>query len=91
MLCIGKWTHSIGWVVLVGAGMLRVPLPGFILVNLLATLPKSALLFGLGYFVGEDYPLLERHSGVLLLVLAAAGMACVVLTLRRAERIGAGR
>ena len=90
MLCIGKWTHSIGWLVLIGAGMLRVPLPGFILVNLLATLPKSALLFGLGYYVGQDYPLFERHSGAALLMLGAAGIVLVVLTLRRGERIGGG-
>ena len=74
MLCIGKWTHSIGWVVLVGSGMLRVPLQRFIVVNLLATLPKTAVLFGLGYFVGGDYPLLERHAPLLLAGLGAAGI-----------------
>ena len=61
MLLIGKWTHTIGGLVLVGSGMLRVPLPRFILVNLLATVPKSAVLFGFGYFAGDHYPFLERH------------------------------
>ena len=50
MLVIGKWTHTIGCVVLIGSGMLRLPLPRFILINLLATVPKSAVLFGIGYF-----------------------------------------
>ena len=53
MLLIGKWTHSLGCVVLIGSGMLRVPLPRFILVNLLATVPKSAVLFGFGYFASR--------------------------------------
>ncbi len=55
MQLIGKWTHSIGCIVLVGAGMLRLPFARFMLVNLLATLPKSAVLFGLGYFA-DGYP-----------------------------------
>ncbi len=46
---------------LIGSGMLRLPLPRFILVNLLATIPKSAVLFGVGYFIGDHYPFLERH------------------------------
>jgi membrane protein DedA with SNARE-associated domain len=90
MLLIGKWTHAIGWIVLVGSGMLRRPLPGFILVNLLASVPKSAALFGIGYFAGNDYPLLARHSGLAMLGLTAVGVAAVVLVLRRADRIGAG-
>ena len=61
MLFIGKWTHSIGWLVLIGSGMLRLPLPRFMLVNLLATIPKSAVLFGVGYFAGDCYPLFEQH------------------------------
>ena len=55
MWLIGKWTHSIGFLVLIGCGMLRLPLPRFVLVNLLATLPKTALLLGLGYFVGGNF------------------------------------
>jgi membrane protein DedA with SNARE-associated domain len=70
--------------------MLRRPLPGFILVNLLASVPKSAALFGIGYFAGNDYPLLARHSGLAMLGLTAVGVAAVVLVLRRADRIGAG-
>ncbi len=91
VLVIGKWTHSIGCVVLIGSGMLRLPLPGFMLVNLLATLPKSAVLFGLGYFVGDDYPLLAPHAGVLVVLLCAIGAAAIAMVLRRGDRVGAGR
>lgn len=91
MLVVGKWTHSIGCVVLVGSGMLRLPLPRFILVNLLATVPKSAVLFGFGYFAGADDPLIAPHAFLVSAVLCAAGLAAVALILRRADRVGAGR
>lgn len=91
MLFIGKWTHTVGCVVLIGSGMLRLPLPGFILVNLLATLPKSALLFGLGFFAGADYPVIEHHAGPAMLVLCAVGVAAILLIVRRADPGWAGR
>ncbi len=43
MLFVGKWTHSIGGVVLMGSGMLRLPLARFILVNLLASVAILSL------------------------------------------------
>ncbi len=91
MLVIGKWTHTIGCVVLIGSGMLRLPLPGFILINLLATVPKSAVLFGIGYFADDDYSFIVRHSALAMMGLCAIGVAAIVLILRRAELIGAGR
>lgn len=90
MLLIGKWTHSIGWLVLIGSGMLRLPLPRFFLLNLLATIPKSAVLFCIGYFAGNSYPLLERHLGLGTIVLCAAGVAAIVVVLRQADGIWAG-
>jgi membrane protein DedA with SNARE-associated domain len=90
MLFIGKWTHSIGWLVLVGSGMLRVPLPRFMLFNLLATIPKSAVLFCIGYFAGNRYPLLERHVALETVVLCAVGVGAIVLVLGLADGIRAG-
>jgi membrane protein DedA with SNARE-associated domain len=81
MLLIGKWTHSIGCVVLVGSGMLRLPLPRFLLLNLLATVPKSAVLFGFGYFASAYLPLIERHAvsaTIALCLMGAVGLAFVV-------------
>ena len=79
MLCIGKWTHSIGCLVLIGSGMLRVPLPRFMLVNLLATMPKSAVLFGVGYFAGNCLPLFERHYALGTVMLGCLGAVAIVL------------
>ena len=86
MLFIGKWTHSIGCLVLIGSGMLRLPLARFILVNLVATVPKSALLFSLGYFAGDHYSVFfERHSALAMILLCAVGVAAMVLILRRGD------
>jgi membrane protein DedA with SNARE-associated domain len=90
MLLIGKWTHSIGWLVLIGSGMLRLSLPRFLAVNLLATVPKSALLLGLGYFAGDNYPFFERHFVLATVILCVMGMTAMVAILRRTGRIWAG-
>lgn len=87
MLFIGKWTHSIGGLVLVGSGMLRVPILRFILVNLVATVPKSAVLFGFGYFAAGYYPSFERHFMLTTIVLCAAGVASIGFLLLRAGAI----
>jgi membrane-associated protein len=90
MLFIGKWTHSIGCFVLIGSGMLRLPLPRFILINLLATIPKSTALFCIGYFAGNCYPLFEQHYALGTIVLCAIGTVGIVLVLKRADGIWAG-
>lgn len=86
MLLIGKWTHSIGFVVLIGSGMLRVPLSRFLAVNLLAAIPKVGLLFGFGYFAGGHMAFFERHAVMTTALLAGAGIGAVAFVLRQAHR-----
>ena len=83
MLFIGKWTHSIGGIVLVGSGMVRLPFARFMLVNLLATVPKSAVLFALGYFADSYFKLFERHVLLATIVLGALGGASILLVFRK--------
>ncbi len=91
VLLVGKWTQAIGAVVLIGSGMLRLPLAKFILVNLLGSLPKSALLFSIGYFLGEHHAVFEDHAVLATGVLGVLGIAAIVLVLRRAGGFGVGR
>ncbi len=86
MWLIGKWTHSVGFIVLIGSGMLRLPLARFMLVNVAAAVPKIALLFGIGYFAGDHLPRLQNHIVVITTLLCAVGVAAIVLVLRRAGR-----
>ena len=84
MLLIGKWTHSIGFLVLTGSGMLRVPLGQFLVVNLIASIPKTAVLFGIGYFAGRDYLFVERHAILAAVMLCLLGSSAILLVIRRA-------
>jgi membrane protein DedA with SNARE-associated domain len=90
MLCLGKWTHSLGFLVLIGSGMLRISLAKFILVNLLAGLPKILVLFGFGYFAADYLPFFENHMFFATVVLCALGVAGIALILRRADGIWVG-
>jgi membrane-associated protein len=89
ILLIGKWTHSLGCVVLIGSGMVRVPLARFLLVNLIATTPKSALLFSIGYFIGNHFPLLERHSLLVTVTLGIGGLVSMGWVLLHAGKVRA--
>jgi membrane-associated protein len=94
MLLIGKWTHSLGCVILVGSGALRVPLPRFIIVNLLATVPKSAVLFGFGYYASRYWPMFQQHWVLGTLALCALGATAIGIVLWRAGGVvadGAGQ
>jgi membrane protein DedA with SNARE-associated domain len=90
MLFIGKWTHSIGFLVLIGSGMLRVPLARFILVNLLASVPKCAVLFAVGMFAGDGWALAEHDGIAAIIALGAVGAVAMVLIFRGAGGIRAG-
>ena len=89
MLLIGKWTHSIGFLVLTGSGMLRVPIGKFLLVNTAASIPKTAVLFGVGYFAGHDYLIFERHAVLTAIMLCIVGLGSILLVIRRAGLIRA--
>ena len=91
MLFIGKWTHSIGFLVLIGCGMLRLALPRFMLINLVATLPKSALLFGIGFFGAHYIPLFEHHMLLTTILLCVAGGSAILVVVRRSGLIRADR
>ena len=54
-LIIGKFTHAIGAVVLVAAGMAKMPFWRFVLYNFIPTLPKSLILLLVGFYFGEAY------------------------------------
>lgn len=77
-LVFGKLTHSAGALVLVAAGMARMPLGRFVFWNLAATLPKSALFLALGWGLGDAHALigdwLATGSLVALGLIAALGL-----------------
>lgn len=74
-LLLGKLTHSVGFVVLVAAGVGRMKLGQFLGFNLAGTVPKSLLFVGLGYAFGSAYAQIDNwisRASLVLLVLAVA-------------------
>lgn len=60
-LIIGKLTHAIGGVVLVTAGVAKVPFWRFVWYNFISTLPKSLILLLIGYYLGESYAKISTY------------------------------
>lgn len=52
-LFFGKLSHAIGGIILFAAGSAGIPLKDFLEFNFLATLPKSMILLGVGYYFGS--------------------------------------
>ena len=73
-LLLGKFTHFLGAAVLVAAGLAMMPFFPFVGYSILGTIPKSLILFFLGFYFGQTYILLNYYLdyaavGVLVLVL----------------------
>ncbi len=60
-LIIGKLTHAVGAIVLVTAGIAKVPFWRFIWYNFIPTLPKSLVLLLIGYYLGESYAKISTY------------------------------
>lgn len=83
MLLLGKLTHSAGFAVLLAAGAARVPLPQFLLFNLLGTLPKSLLFVAVGYWFGQLYSASQGELRVASVVGFVLGGLALLLLGRR--------
>ncbi len=64
-LLFGKLTHAVGFLVLIAAGSVRIPVRLFLGYNLLGTLPKTGLFVLIGYFVGAAYNRVDTYLWVL--------------------------
>lgn len=54
-LLFGKWTHTVGAVILTSAGVAKMPMGKFLLYNLIGTLPKTLVLMFVGYYLGYAF------------------------------------
>lgn len=75
-LLIGKFTHSLGLVILTGAGIAKMPVWKFLWYNFIGTLPKSLALILLGYYVGYAFhkidSIMDKVIFIIGIVLTAA-------------------
>lgn len=88
ILVIGKLTHSAGFAVLLAAGMARMPLSRFLMLNLLATIPKVAVLLGLGWWFGKVSDRVGNWllGGSILVLLCALAVIATHLVARKRSR-----
>jgi len=92
-LIIGKLSQVVGAVVLVAAGIARVPFRKFIWYNFIATLPKSLILLLIGYYSGESYVKISSYLDYTAIgtVVAAVIFIVIYFMMRRLSKKYAGR
>jgi len=74
-LLMGKLTHGVGGLILLTAGVVRIPYAAFFWFNLLGTLPKSLFLLLVGYYFGHSYHVISAYLDALALI-AVSLAAC---------------
>ncbi|WP_103335740.1 DedA family protein [Pseudotabrizicola formosa] len=75
LLVLGKLTHSAGFAVLLAAGMARMPVMRFLVLNTLATLPKTGLCLAFGWWFGA----VTGRAGLGLIGAALLVLFCAVV------------
>lgn len=82
LMVLGKLTHAAGFAVLIAAGAARVSLTQFLVVNLLASVPKTLAFFALGYAFATAQERISHWlsvgSGAVLGTVAVAALLVVV-------------
>ncbi|MFZ1428770.1 MAG: VTT domain-containing protein [Geminicoccaceae bacterium] len=84
-LVVGKLTHSIGALVLVAAGAARMNYLEFLLINLVTTIPKSAILLLVGYYLGQGLQHLTGSFAYLPLIMLLVGAVLIIVIFARRE------
>lgn len=82
-LILGKLTHSAGAVVLLAAGVARMPFGAFLWFNLLATVPKSLCFVAIGYVMGHAYVRVENWLFTASTLMMAALLCVAIWSLAR--------
>lgn len=83
-LLFGKWTHSTGLPIMLASGMARMNFAVYMWYNLIGSVPKIALLVGLGYFLGAAYASIDSYiARISVALLAVVMVAGLILWLRR--------
>ncbi|HUC87375.1 MAG TPA: DedA family protein [Candidatus Saccharimonadales bacterium] len=76
-LVAGKWSFAFTGVVLVAAGISRMPLRRFFFYNLLGELPKSLLLILTGYYLGDAYAKGSKYLSYSVTVIFLIGVVAL--------------
>ncbi len=86
ILLINKM-HTLGSVTLYYAGVLRMPLARFMIINVLGSVPKVLIFLAVGYFFGASYLQLQKYIGYLAIVSLAIPATFLVIYWRSSHAI----
>lgn len=88
-LIIGKWSHAVGVVVLVAAGIAEMPFWRFVWFNLVASMPKSLIFVVVGFYFGHAYSQIGRYldyAAITMIVLAGLAIGIYMMVKKIACR-----
>ncbi|OGF24153.1 hypothetical protein A3H66_00580 [Candidatus Falkowbacteria bacterium RIFCSPLOWO2_02_FULL_45_21] len=74
LLIWGKISHVFGAFILVSAGISKIKFKDFVIFNLLATLPKSAILLLIGYYFGQAYVSINKYFDYTAIIMFSLGV-----------------
>jgi len=89
-LLFGKWTHSVGAIILTAAGMSRMPLGKFVFYNTAGSIPKSLALMIVGFYFGRAYQQIDKYFGfgaLIMLVIIIVVTAAYLLIRRTGKEL----
>lgn len=78
-LFIGKMAHGIGGILLVAAGLVKMPFLKFVSANFFATLLKSLVLLLLGYFFGQAMDNINSIFGFIGALSLGIGIIVIII------------
>lgn len=78
-LILGKLSHAIGVVILFAAGVVKFPYLNFLLLNLVATVPKSLALLLFGFFFGQAYARINYYFDVTAVATVIIALLCLLI------------
>lgn len=87
-LIAGKLSHAIGGVILVTAGVAKVPFWKFVWFNFIATLPKTLVLLLIGFYFGRAYAEFSRYLNYTSFAMIALALlfAIIYLIMRKVSK-----
>ncbi len=84
---LGKLSHGPGILVLVAAGMIKIPYHKFILGNVLPTMVKSLILFLIGFYFGQAFLRINKYLDFTALVIGILFVVAYVVFIKFSDRV----
>lgn len=91
-LLFGKWTQTVGAVILTAAGMSRMRFNKYIFFNAIGSIPKCFIFLIIGYYFGQAYAQINTYFGyaalsIILAIALAAGVYLFVKWFKKRAKI----